>query len=727
MTISKYIVSEASKKDALQKKYPLRSAKKYQLIHQIPGRWRIRVDRLVYDQDYANNLTGLLQDSSLLKALRCNRAAGSLVIEYDPVIVTEEQLDKFLEVNIEEAYRDDLILSDKVEQPSDEIDYLGRLGFPIGSLVISLLAAPLELPALLVSPIILAACLPAFKRAWKALSQQRNIGIDFLDSVAIILSLWQGHFIPPTLMITLIESGEVIRDTTARSSQRQSYNLLDSLGQYVWLEKDGVQIQVPLQDIMVGDIIAVYPGDLIPVDGKIIQGNALIDQNKLTGESVPVYLDLDDEVFASTVVVEGQLLVQVQRLGVNTRAGMVVELMKAAPIHDTRIENYAAKFADFAVMPTLLLAGGVYGLTGDLSRASSLATLDFGTGIRVSVPTTVLAGLTRAAKTGVYIRSGRAIEMLSRIDTVVFDKTGTLTQGKATIVDIISISSRISKNEILRLAASAEQGLSHPVAHAIVKGAQDRGIHTVDCQSWDYKVGLGVVATIKNKTVLVGSSSLMESEAVDISASLAYKTAGTSLAYVARDGKLIGLILYADPIRPESPGVIEALDTLGIETHMLTGDVERVAQSVAQHLGINKVHAQAFPEKKVEVVRKLKESGKVVAFIGDGINDSAALAYADVSLSFANGSDIARETADIVLMDDDLSGLVNAIDIAKEVMEIIYQNALIVGIPNFLALAYGIFFRLDPIMAIFINNGSAILAGLNGARLALVDSKPTNE
>ncbi len=728
MTISNYVVRQdfftiSSTKDLVQEKALSISTKKYHPIHQIPGRWRIRVERLIDDEEYANNLTSLLQDSNLLTGVRCNRLVGSLIVDFDPLIVNEKQLDDFLVVNIEEASRDNFSISNKTNEDPDEINYFNRLGFPIGSLIVSLLAIPLELPALLVSPIILAACVPAFKRAWQALTQEQTVGVDFLDSVAIILSLWQGHFIPPTLMITLIESGEIIRDSTARSSQRQSYNLLDSLGQYVWLDKEGVQVQIPLKDIKEGDIVAIYPGDLIPVDGKIVEGTALIDQNKLTGESVPVHREIEDEVFASTVVVEGQLLIQVQRLGINTRAGMVVELMKEAPIHDTRIENYAAKFANFAVIPTLLLAGGLYGITGDLSRASSLATLDFGTGIRVSVPTTVLAGLTRAAKTGVFIRSGRAIEMLSKVDCVVFDKTGTLTQGKAAIIGIETISSRISKNEILKLAASAEQGLTHPVAHAIANGAKERGLNAYQCQDWDYKVGLGVVATIKNKTVLVGSSRLMESEGIDISASYIYKTGGTSLAYVARDGKLIGLILYADPIRTESHEVIAALHSQGIETHMLTGDVERVAQSVARELGIDRVHAQAFPEKKVEVVRKLKESGKTVAFIGDGINDSAALAYADVSLSFAAGSDIARETADIVLMDDDLSGLPNAIEIAKSVMEIINQNALIVGIPNFFALAYGIFFRLDPIMAIFINNGSAILAGLNGLRLALVNNK----
>jgi len=731
MTVSKHIVSlpssvENSNQTRLLPK-PHKYFNSYKLVHQIEGRWRIKIDKLAYDEEYALNLTRLLEDSDLISKVRLNRQASSLIIEYDAQKVSHSQLNNYLLVRMEEA---DLgYVASPNSQPEtnsvEEINYLQRLGIPTASLIIALLAAPLELPSFLVGAVILGACTPAFKRAWTSITEDKTLNVDFLDSVAIILSVAQGHFIPPTLMITLIEAGEVIRDTTARSSHRQTYNLLDSLGQYAWVEKDGAQLQVPLKNLQEGDLVAVYPGDLIPADGKIVRGSALIDQHKLTGESVPVHLNIEDEVYASTLVVEGQLLIKVERLGTKTRAGMVVELMKAAPIHDTRIENYATKFANIAVIPTLLLAGGVFALTGDLTRASTIATLDFGTGIRISVPTTVLAGLTQAAKTGVYIRSGRAIEMLSKIDCVVFDKTGTLTQGKAAVVDVKVTSQGVSETEILSLAASAEQGLSHPVAHAIVQGAKDRGIATRECQTWDYRVGLGVEATIEGRKVLVGSSRLMETEKIDISASNSFKTGSISLAYVARDGVLIGVILYADPVREESPGVIAELHKQGIETHMLTGDVQRVADAVAQTLGIDRVHAQAFPERKVEVVKRLKEEGKTVAFIGDGINDSAALAYADVSISFAAGSDIARETADIVLMDDHLSGLPHAITISKEVMDIIYQNAVIVGGPNFAALFFGAFFALDPMLAILINNGSAILAGLNGLRVTLGEDKKT--
>ncbi|WP_013334282.1 heavy metal translocating P-type ATPase [Gloeothece verrucosa] len=699
----------------------------YRLIHHIKGRLRIKIERIYDDFEYANNLQRILESSSYVKTVYINSAAKSLTIKYDPDQVTSQRLQEYLAVSIEEANRGEALPIKTNSESSHKINYWERLGIPIASLVLAIIALPLELPPLLVGGLIMAACLPAYGRAWEGITQEKQLTVDFLDSLAITLSAAQGHFIPPAFMISLIESGEVIRDVTARSSERQTLDLLDSLGQYAWVEQDGVEVQIPLKDVQEGSIVIVYPGDLIPIDGKIIRGQALIDQCKLTGESVPVHRSVDDEVFASTLLVEGQLAILVERTGNNTRAGVVVELMKAAPVHDTRIENYAAKFANIAVLPTLLIGAAIFAFTGDLARATGIITLDFGTGIRVSVPTAVLAGLTYAARTGVYIRSGRAIEMLAKVDSVVFDKTGTLTQGNASVVNIQATVEGVTPQEILTLAASAEQGLTHPVAHAIVQQAQQLNLENKTCEEWNYCVGLGVVAKIEGRQILVGSSRFMKNENIDISVSEQFKTGGVSLAYIARDGILIGVIMYADPIRTESPGVISELHSQGISTHMLTGDVQRVADAVASELGMHpdEVHAQAFPERKVEVVQQLKAKGKTVAFIGDGINDSAALAYADVSISFAAGSDIARETADVVLMDDDLSGLTHAIAISKQVMDIVYQNAFIVGIPNFGALVIGVLFALDPILAIIINNGSAILAGLNGLRPTLGADKKT--
>ena len=418
----------------------------------------------------------------------------------------------------------------------------------------------------------------------------------------------------------------------------------------------------------------------------------------------------------------GNLCILTERTGNNTRAGVIVSLMQSAPVHDTRVENYAATIANQAVLPTLMVGTGVGLVTGDLNRAIALLTLDVGTGIRVSVPTAILSALTYAARNGVYIRSGRAIEILARVDTVVFDKTGTLTQGHAGITGVKLTDAGVSEIEVLTLAASAEQGLTHPVAEAIIRHAKEEGLQLKDCEAWDYQVGLGVFATINGTQILVGSHRLMMQENISVDYLNQHypniNSGSNSLIYVAGDGQLLGVILYSDPPRLESKDVIKELRQQGITSYMLSGDVTRVAVAIATELGIdgNQIYAEAFPERKVEVVKTLHDEGKTVAFCGDGINDSAALAYADVSISFAGATDIARETADVVLMEDNLRGLIHAIEIAKQTMEVIWQNTAIVAVPNISAAVAGIIFALDPVLAIIINNGSAILAELNGLR-----------
>lgn len=699
----------------------------YEVVHWISGRFRIRIPKLAYDSEYASKLKYLIESLNFVTSVRINQAARSVIVEYHheandaALAVVQEQIF----AAIQEASLVESILPTSIqEKPSShEINYWERLGLPALSLILGLGSiVGLPIPGVVIAAVIFAGAVPVFQRVVAALQQERQLTIDFLDSLAISLQTLQGNYFAPAFMLGLVESGEVIRDLTARGTERASLDLLDCLGKYALVERDGQEVQILVKEIVEGDRVLVYPGDQIPVDGVILRGVGLIDQCKLTGESVPVNRSEGEEVFASTLVVDGHLCIKVEKTGNNTRAGVVVSLMQSAPVHDTRVENYAAMVANQAVIPTLLIGGTVFAFTGDLNRATALITLDLGTGIRISVPTTILSALTYAARTGVYIRSGRAIEILSRIDTVVFDKTGTLTQGHAGVVGIKTTDSMTPPLEVLSLAASAEQGLTHPVAEAIVRHAREIRVETLECEEWEYQVGLGVVAKISGQQILVGSKRLMIQEGIDLNAlnqqDPDIKSARNSQVYVARGGLLLGVILYSDPPRPESAGVIEELRDIGITSYMLSGDVQRVATGIAHELGMdpNNIYAEAFPERKVEVVKLLHDSGKTVAFCGDGINDSAALAFADVSISFAGATDIARETADVVLMENDLQGLIHAIRIAKQAMKIIWQNTAIVAVPNITALVVGILFALDPILAVVINNGTAILAELNGLR-----------
>jgi len=702
----------------------------YSVVHQIRGRIRLRVPRLRYDADYAQRLLAVVEADPLFTNVRIKQAAAALVVNYQWGSVADVKVRSRLSYLIGAANDIAIVVptnNSLATQPTEDAENswpgmqlsavatgLAVLGGPLG----------LPIPPLIVAGTIALATLPVFQRAAEGIVKERKLNIDFLDFLAIAITTVQGQFLTPSLMLSLIEIGENIRDRTARSSKLQTLDLLSSLGQFVWVERNGVKEQIPIQDVQRGDTVIVYPGEQVPVDGTILRGKALLDEQKLTGESMPVLKRKGQPVFASTLMREGRIYILAEWVGNDTRAGQSIKLMQEAPVHDTRMENYAIKIAEKAVVPTLLLGAGVFAATRNPARVASVLTLDLCTGIRVSIPTTVLAALTYAAKHGILIRSGRALEQLAAVDTVVFDKTGTLTKGEVSVVRVESLNPATSDLRVLELAAAAEQRLTHPVAEAVIRYAEAQQIAIPNRSKWDYQLGLGVQAEIDGETVYVGSERFLRQQGIDMEPLNGHKP-GDSLIYVASNNQLQGRIVYSDILRPESQEVITQLLTVdGVEVHILTGDNKRTANAVAAQLGIapKHTHAEAFPEQKATVVRQLHEQGKTVAFVGDGINDSPALAYADVSVSFANGSEIARETADVVLMQNDLHGLIEAIAIARKAKQIIHQNTSIVALPNIAAMFVAVFFGLNPLAATVVNNGSTVVAGVNGLRPILKPS-----
>lgn len=711
-----------------------------QIVHKISGRIRFRVPRIAEDAEYTRKLTILLEADVQVTDVRINSLAASIAISYSVGAISNDQMESHLIELIQTADKINIPLNVKAtpqEQESEaESNLWPQFALPALSATLALLGGPfgVPIPPILIGGTIALSALPVAQRAIEGIVNEQRLNIDFLDLTAITITTLQGQFISPSIMICLVEIGEAIREQTAKSSKLQTLDLLDSLKQFVWVERNGEKQEISIHEVQHGDIVIVYPGDQIPVDGHIIRGKALIDEQKLTGESVPVMRKKGQSVYTSTLVREGQLYICTEKVGAETRAGQIIKIMQDAPVHDTRIENYAANIANQAVVPTLLLSGVVFAFTRNFGRAASILTLDLATGIRVSVPTTVLAALTYAARRGILIRSGRALEKLAQVDAVVFDKTGTLTQGEPVVVSVETVSQSLSTLQLLELAAAAEQRLTHPVADAIVRHAQKQGAKMLPRGKWDYSIGLGVRAEIDGQTVLVGSDRFLQQEGVSLEPlngkHQRLHTGSNSVIYVASNGQLLGFIVYRDPLRPESQAVIKALRTIAkMEIHLLTGDKKPTAMAVAQELGIEpcQTHAEAFPEEKVAVVKDLHTQGKTVAFIGDGINDSPALAYADVSVSFANGSDVARETADVVLMENNLRGLPEAMAIARQALQLIHQNTGIVAIPNLGALMLAIAVGIDPLAATLVNNGSTVIAGLNGLRPLLTDSEEIDQ
>ncbi len=695
----------------------------FSVVHAIPGRVRFHIPRIAADSHYVRRLTWLAESDAHVANVRVNPAAASLAVNYHRGTMTDATMQAHL-AGIIHAARDAVLPEMTAESPSAPAhNTWERLKLPALATGIAVLGSiGLPIPAFVIIGTVAVAATPITKRAMHSLTVEHRLNIDVLDVLALALTAVHGSFLAPAITVGLVELGEAIRERTARASRREASDLVASVKLFAWVERDGEKQQLPIDDVRRGDTVLIYPGDMIPVDGVVQDGKALVDEQHLTGESMLTIREHGQRVFASTLVRDGQLTVRAEQVGGDTRAAQIIRVMQDAPVHDTRIENYAANVADRAVLPTLLLAGAVLALTRDPSRAASILITDFATGVRVSVPTTILAAMTAATRRGVLIRSGRAVEQLSKVDTIVFDKTGTVTRGQPAVTQVLCLNPSSKEAEILALAASADQHLTHPAAEAIVRYAKEREVTIHACEEWQYRIGLGVQAQIDGHTVLVGSGRLLRGEGIsldEVHEQHGFLREGNqSVMYVASGDVVQGAILYADSLRPESRDVIEALRAFGMEIHMLAGDNHRIASVVAQQLGIpaTNTHAEAFPEQKAAVVSALRAKGRRVAFVGDGINDSPALAYADVSVSFGGGSDVAREAAEVVLMENNLRGLLTAITTARQTMHLIRQNIGIVVAPNLAALLVAVLFRLGPVTATVINHGSMVIAGLNGLR-----------
>lgn len=692
----------------------------HQVIHSIPGRLRLRLPRLGCDAHYVYRLQMLLEADEYITEIRMKPQAMSVALHYHGDRVSVEEMQQHLG-NLIDLAATAIVPAPGADGDGEAESAWSELKLPLVASLLALLAGPmgLPIPTLAVVGTIAVGSLPVAQKALESLWQDKRINIDCLDLMALTLTTLQGNPLTPSTILLLHKLGDLIRDRTARSTTRHASELIDSLDRVVWVERDGMKVQIALDRVRPGDTVIVYPGEQIPIDGSILRGQATIDQQKLTGESVPVRRSVGDPVYASTLVREGHLYILTEKTGLDTRAGQSITLVREAPVGDTRMENYAAQLADKAILPAFAFSTGVLVVTGSMARAAAILTLDFMTGIRVSVPTTVLASMSAAARRGILIRSGRSLEQLAHVDAVVFDKTGTLTQGDVVVTEVRTIHGA-DPRRLLAFAATAERRLTHPIACALLNYAQECGVEALERDGWDYQVGLGVRAIIEGEEVRVGCDRFMAKEQIDLERiyEVYPDLRGSAAIYVASNGELLGAIEYTDPLRPETKATIQALQAQGIDIHILTGDCRQRAVTVASQLGIatENIHADAFPEQKAVVVRELHESGKTVAFVGDGINDSAALAYADVSVSFGEGSEVARETADVVLMENDLESLVKAIALAQQTQQLIGENTRLSVIPNVAALLLATTVGLHPLAAAVVHNGSAIAAGVNGLR-----------
>ncbi|WP_420968411.1 heavy metal translocating P-type ATPase [Bradyrhizobium sp. B120] len=697
----------------------------FSFCHSMPGRIRLSIPALRQNRKLGEICLGWLRAQDGIRTARINYDCASLVLEYDPA--HEQRLLALLNGFRSMSLADVKALCASAAQDAGaprasvpEVSKRSPLALPTLSLFMAFSANPVI--AAVNMPLMLWNAIPIAKRAWKVWANESRLNIDVLDTLAITASVLQGNPLAGCIVTWLIKLGDWIRDLTAAGSRRAINELLEFQSKTAWLLRDGEVVSIPAAELRNGDIVVVYPGEMIPVDGEIIDGSATIDQKTITGEGLPVHRGKGEAAFAATVIREGQITLRALRVGTATTAGQIVRLIESAPIGDTRMQNHAERFADRLVTPTLALATGTAMVSGDFNRFLSLVIVDYGTGIRVAAPTSVLSSMTLAARTGMIIKSGGHMEKLAGIDTMVFDKTGTLTHGTPAVIDVISYQNSITPNHLLGLAAAAETKLQHPVAEALRTRARQLAVNIPPCHETTYRLGLGVEGQVNGYYVHVGNQRFMRQSQIAVDASALDRAAlderGYSSLYIAVDGKLAGLVPYSDEIRAESRPVIQRLHALGVKNSiMLTGDNAVVARAVCENLGLTEHFADMLPADKADVIQQLQRQGRRVAMVGDGINDSPALSFADVGIAMKHGAEVTHESADVILMEDSLWKLVKAVEISQGAVSLIKQNYAIVAALNTLALGLALPGGLiTPEVTALISNGSAILASFNGIR-----------
>lgn len=697
----------------------------YSFRHSMRGRVRLHVPDLCRKASFAETFLGWLRGQSGVRSARINYDCASLVLEYDPaqepLLLALLQRVKTMGLPELKAFVSCAPPAAATPQPrATAVSKQSPLALPTLSLMMAFSTNPVVMA--LNMPLMLWNAIPIAKRAYKVWADESRLNIDVLDTLAITASVLQGHPLAGCIVTWLIKLGDWIRDLTAAGQRRAISELLEFQTKTAWVLVDGQVMSIPATELKAGDLVVVYPGEMIPVDGEIVDGHATIDQKTITGEGLPVSRGKTEAAFAATVIREGQITVRAIRVGSDTTAGQIVHLVESAPIGDTRMQNHAERFADRLVTPTLALAASTAAVTGDFNRFLSLVIVDYGTGIRVAAPTSVLSSMTHAARAGIIIKSGGHMEKLANIDTVVFDKTGTLTHGTPAVIDVVPYLDHITPGHLLGLAAAAETRLQHPVAEALRRKARELAVNVPPCDETQYRIGLGVEGQVNGYYMHVGNERFMRQSDIRVDKAVLDRAAldenGYSSLYVAVDGQLAGLVPYSDAIRSESRPVIERLHAMGIKnTIMLTGDNAVVARAVCRDIGLTDHFADMLPVDKASVIGELQRRGRRVAMVGDGINDSPALSFADVGIAMKHGAEVTHESADVILMEDSLWKLVQAVEISQGAVRLIRQNYAIVASLNTLALALALPGGLiTPEITALISNGSAILASLNGIR-----------
>ena len=566
----------------------------------------------------------------------------------------------------------------------------------------------------------------------------------FVYSLGATIAVWLGHssyagnlyYESAAVILTLITLGKYLEVRSMGKTSEAIEKLMGLAPKKAMVLRNGKEVEISVDEVVAGDIIIVKPGEKMPVDGIVVEGITSVDESMLTGESIPVEKNTGDHVIGASINKNGTIRYKATKVGKDTALSQIIKLVEDAQGSKAPIAKMADIISGYFVPIVIGIAiisglawyfgGGETGIFA-LTITISVLVIACPCALGLATPTAIMVGTGKGAENGVLIKSGGALETTHKVQTIVFDKTGTITEGQPKVTDIITVNA-VTEDELLQLTASAEKGSEHPLGEAIVRGAEDKGLDFIKLETFDAIPGHGIEVTVDGKTLLAGNRKLMDDRNISLSelasASDELAAEGKTPMYIAMNNKLAGIIAVADTVKESSLKAIEKLHHMGIEVAMITGDNKGTAEAIAKQVGIDRVLSEVLPEDKANEVKILQAEGKKVAMVGDGINDAPALAQADIGIAIGSGTDVAMESADIVLMRSDLMDVPTAVELSKSTIRNIKQNLFwafaynVLGIP----FAMGIFYLLggpllNPMLAGAAMSLSSVSVLTNALRL----------
>lgn len=553
---------------------------------------------------------------------------------------------------------------------------------------------------------------------------KRQVNVDELVSIAIIASIYLGEYLAAAIVAFIMALGGLLEEITAESARHAISNLISLSPKTASVRRDEEFVEIPVEEVEVGDVVLVKPGEKIPVDGKVVDGQSSVNQASITGESIPVDKSTGNQVFAGTVNLSSALLIKTTEVGEETTLGKIIRLVEEAEENRAPIVRLADRWAKWFTPAVLLLATVVYLFTFDLIRSATVLIVACPCALILATPTAIVAAIGNAAKKGIIIKGGRYLEQASEIDTVIFDKTGTLTFGKPVVSDVFSLNGKTS-NQILQLAATAEKYSEHPLAEAVIQKAVSENLDIPNPKDFANTPGRGVEADFNETHVLVGNREFIAEKDIPIGiqaeqAIQNYELAGKTPLLVAFDDSVEGILAINDQLKESVPNSVKKLREIGIKKiSIFTGDNSQTAAKVSKQIQADEYFAQMLPDAKLEGVHKIQAEGSKVAVVGDGVNDAPALAAANLGIAMgATGTDVAIEAAPVSLMADDIEKIPILFRLSKKTKRVILQNIIFFAVIfNAAALIASSLGQLSPITGALVHNIGSVSVVLNSARL----------